>query len=245
MRTGQRMGCLKAAVGSGGGGHPPRTLGVIMLETRFPRLVGDIGNPDSFAWPVRYCVVKGASPTRVIQGRARGLVAPFIRAARELAAQGCVAITTSCGFLALHQRELAAAVDIPLATSSLCQVASVAAGLAPGRRVGVLTIEADALTAGHLRAAGADPSTPMVGVASGGEFARAILGDQATLDPALLCREVLEAGQCLLARHPEVGAIVLECTNMPPYAEALRTATGLPVYDVLTLTARLMAQNSD
>ena len=222
----------------------PAALGVIMLETRFPRLPGDIGNANSFAWPVRYRVVKGASPMRVIKGRAEGLLAPFVGAARELAAEGCAAITTSCGFLALYQRELAAAVDVPLATSSLCQIASVASGLPQGRRVGVVTIAADALGVDHLLAVGADPATPVVGVAPDGEFVRAILGDRPSLDPALLEGEVLEAGRRLLAGYPEVGAIVLECTNMPPYAGALRCATGLPVYDVLTLAAGLMEQSS-
>ena len=84
----------------------------------------------------------------------------------------------------------------------------------------------------------------MAGVAPDGEFARAILGNQTTMDAALLRAEVLEAGQRLLARHPEVAAIVLECTNMPPYSQALRQATGLPVYEVLTLAARLMAKKS-
>ncbi len=239
------MGGLSAATGSDGQArNSPAMLGVIMLETRFPRLLGDIGNPGSFPWPVRYRVVKGASPARVIHESARGFADPFMRAARELAAQGCAAITTSCGFLALHQRELAAAVDIPVATSSLCQVACIAAGLPPHRRVGVLTIAADALSQAHFAAVGADPLTPVAGVAPDGEFARAILGDQTTMDAALLRAEVLEAGQRLLARHPEVAAIVLECTNMPPYSQALRQATGLPVYDVLTLTAGLMARNS-
>ena len=239
------MGGLNIATGSSSVRHkPPRTLGVIMLETRFPRLPGDIGNPASFAWPVRYHVVKGASPSRVIHEGARGLVEPFIDAARQLAAEGCTAITTSCGFLALHQPELAAAVDVPLAASSLCQVAGIAAGLPADRRVGVLTIAADALSAAHFRAVGADPTTPVFGVAPDGEFVRAILGNQATMDAALLHGEVLEAGRRLLACHPELGAIVLECTNMPPYSHALRQATGLPVYDVLTLAARLMAQDS-
>lgn len=218
-------------------------LGVIMLETRFPRFPGDIGNPRSFPWPVRYQVVKGASPQRVIHQGASGLLAPFVQAARLLAAQGCSALTTSCGFLAKYQGELAAAVDVPVATSSLCQIKAIDAGLANGRRCGVITIAPDALTATHFRAVGAAPDTPVIGVAADGEFARAILGDQPSMDAALLCAEVVTAGRELMRLHPEVAAIVLECTNMPPYADALRTATGLPVFDALTLAAELMAQS--
>ncbi len=221
-----------------------RTLGVIMLETRFPRFPGDIGNPRSLPWPVRYQVVKGASPRRVIHQGASGLLAPFVQAAQWLAAEGCSALTTSCGFLAKYQDELAAAVDVPLASSSLCQIRAIEAGLAEGR-CGVITIAADALTAGHFHAVGARPDTPVIGVAPDGEFARAILGDQPSMDANLLCAEVVSAGRELLRLHPEVAAIVLECTNMPPYANALRAATGLPVYDALTLAAGLMAQSPD
>lgn len=213
-----------------------------MLDTRFPRVVGDIGNPLTFGYPVRYRVVRGASPARVIGEHGAGLLAPFIEAARALDGEGCAAITTSCGFLALFQGELAAAVGVPVATSSLLQIPRINAGLAPGRRAGVVTISASALTRDHFLAAGADPDTPLAGVAANGEFARAILGNQPRIDTEKLRDEVLEAGLRLLHIHADLGAIVLECTNMPPYACALAAATGLPVYDVVTLADELMTQ---
>jgi hypothetical protein len=55
------------------------------------------------------------------------------------------------------------------------------------------------------------------------------------MDVALAEQDILEAGRDLLARHPDVGAIVLECTNMPPYAAALQAQTGLPVYDIYSM----------
>jgi hypothetical protein len=219
-------------------------LGVVMLETRFPRPPGDIGNPASFAFPVRYAVVRGASPQRVVTERAAGLLAPFVEAARSLERAGCAAIVTSCGFLTLFQDEIARAVGVPFASSSLLQLPAVAAGLPGGLRPGVLTISAESLGWDPLRGAGADPDTPVAGVASGGEFARAILGDQPEMDMAKLQGEVLEAGARLLADHANVGAIILECTNMPPYASALRAATGLPVYDAITLANGLMARTT-
>jgi Asp/Glu/hydantoin racemase len=217
--------------------NPP--LGVLMLQTRFPRIVGDIGNSASFGFPVRYAVVQGASAARVVRERASGLLQPFIGAAQDLIAQGCGAIGTSCGFLALFQRELQEAVPVPVAASSLLQVAPVQAGLAPGKRVGIITIAAESLSADHLRGVGADPDTPVMGVRRDGEFARAIMGDLPEMDTDKLRAEVLEAGERLLQAHPEVAAFVLECTNMPPYARALAQASGLPVYDVLTLLENL------
>ena len=226
---------------SGTAARAPGPLGILMLETRFPRWVGDVGNPASFAFPVRYRVVAGANPQRVVNERAAGLLQPFIDAARALEADGCAAITTSCGFLGLFQSELQAAVAVPVATSSLLQLAVLKRSLPAGKVAGVVTVSADALTGETLRAVGADPRTPVEGVAPDGEFVRAILGNQADPDPRKLRVEVLDAGAALLRKHPALGAIVLECTNMPPYAAALRAATGLPVFDVITLADRLMA----
>jgi len=214
-------------------------LGVLMLQTRFPRIPGDIGNPASFDFPVRYAVVQGASAARVVRERATGLLQPFIEAAQGLVAQGCGAISTSCGFLALFQRELQAALPVPVAASSLLQVAPVQAGLAPGRCVGIITIAAESLTADHLRGVGADPATPVAGVRPDGEFVRAIMGDTLDMDTEKLRAEVLEAGGRLMRAHPEVAALVLECTNMPPYAADLARVSGLPVYDILSLLRSL------
>lgn len=211
-------------------------LGVLMLEARFARIPGDMGNALTWPFPVLYRVVRGASPRRVVLDQAAGLLPDFIAAAQELVQQGAEAITTNCGFLALFQAELAAAVRVPVATSSLMQVAAVQATLPPGRRVGVVTINAAALTPAHLRAAGAPQDTPLAGVEHGRELFRVLVAaEKDDLDPAVAQQDVLDAGRALLARHPEVGAIVLECTNMPPYAAALRAELGVPVYDIYSL----------
>jgi hypothetical protein len=214
--------------------HVPH-LGILMLATRFPRPPGDIGNPASFAFPVRYRRVEGANAQRVVRARSVGLLDPFVAAARELVDGGAVGISTSCGFLALFQDELGAALPVPVITSSLLQAAWLAPLLPRGQTVGIVTIDAAALDAEHLRSVGAPPNLPIEGVDPGGEFATRILGDHATLDTAAAEREVVDAAMRLVGRRPDVAAIVLECTNMPPYAQAVRRATGRPVYDVLTM----------
>jgi Asp/Glu/hydantoin racemase len=218
------------------------TLGVIMLDTRFPRPVGDIGNPRTFAFQVRYSTVRGASPRRVVIERDPGLVAPFVAAARELEAEGVAAIATSCGFLALFQRELAASVAVPTWTSSLLLVAEVEAGLASGARVGVVTADAASLSADHLRAVGARADTPVEGLATGSRFRATLLDDLETLDEDEARQATVAAAARLVSRRPDVRAIVLECTNLPPYADAVRAATGLPVHDITTLIRARLAR---
>ena len=217
-------------------------LGILMLEARFPRIPGDMGNATTWPFPVLYRVVKGASPEKVVLNQAAGLLPDFLAAAADLVDQGAEAITTNCGFLSLFQRELAAHVRVPVATSALIQVPWVQATLPPGQRVGIITVSGRSLTPRHMAAAGVPTDTPFVGTEDGREFFRTlILGEKQDMDIALAAQDILAAGRALVSRHPDVGAIVLECTNMPPYAHALREALGLPVYDIYALITWLHA----
>lgn len=195
-------------------------LGVLMLDTRFPRVVGDIGNPATFGFPVRHAVVQGASPQRVVRERDPTLLQPFIDAAGDLVRDGATAITTSCGFLVQFQRELQAALPVPVWTSSLLLLDELP-------HAGVVTVDAAALAL--------DASTPVEGITPGCAFQRTLLEDLPTLDTADAERQVVAAAERLVARHPGLTDIVLECTNMPPYADAVRRATGRRVHDITTL----------
>jgi Asp/Glu/hydantoin racemase len=210
-------------------------LGILMLDARFPRIPGDMGNAGTWPFPVLYKVVKGASPDVVVRQGAQGTLQHFIDAARELVDLGAEGITTNCGFLALFQKELQSAVPVPVVTSSLMQIAQVARTLAPGKRVGVVTISSRTLTARHLDAAGAPVDTPIAGTDDGEEFSRVILGNELVLNRDAAERDVVSAAMALTRDHPDVGAIVLECTNMCPYAAAVQRATGLPVFDIYSL----------
>ncbi|NND92982.1 MAG: aspartate/glutamate racemase family protein [Granulosicoccus sp.] len=210
------------------------SIGILMLETRFPRIPGDPGNPESWPFPVRYHVVRGATASAAIGSNSQALLQVFIDAAADLVSQGVDGITTSCGFLSLMQRELKAAISVPVAASSLMQIPAVQSLLPAGRRVGVLTIDSHALTGAHLHAAGAPMDTPVMGTENGKEFTRVILNDERDMDIALCRSDNLQAAQCLVARYPDVGAIVLECTNMVPYAADIQAVTGLPVYSIHT-----------
>jgi Asp/Glu/hydantoin racemase len=201
-----------------------------------------MGNAATWPFPVLYRVVRGATPERVVLNGARGLLDNFLEAAAELVADGAEAITTNCGFLSLFQAELAAHVRVPVATSALIQVPWVQALLPPGQRVGIITVSAQSLSARHLAAAGVPADTPIIGTEHGREFFRVLIsGEKQDMDVALAAADILDAGRTLLARHADVGAIVLECTNMPPYAFALRESLGLPVYDVYSMITWLYA----
>jgi Asp/Glu/hydantoin racemase len=213
------------------------TVGILMLDTRFPRIPGDMGNATTFPFPVRYHRVTGASPDRVVRGSAEGLLTAFVEGARALEREGVGAITTNCGFLVKFQRELAAAVSVPVFTSSLLLVPLVHRMLAPGRRVGVLTVNAASLTSEHLEGAGIGRDVPLAiaGLEGEKEFTRVLLGDELELDVDLAREEHVRVARRLIAEHPDVGALVLECTNMPPSTADIQRETGLPVFDVVSL----------
>ncbi|MCB2135682.1 MAG: aspartate/glutamate racemase family protein [Rhodobacteraceae bacterium] len=208
------------------------SVGILMLEAQFPRIVGDMGNALTWPFPVHYRVVRGASPDKVVRQGAPGLLDAFVDTARGLVADGADGITTNCGFLSLFQAELAAAVGVPVAASSLMQVAMVNRLLPPGRRAGVLTISASTLTTAHLEKAGVPGGTPIGTTEGGREFTRAILGNELTLDVEAARSDNVNAALALTKAHPDLGAIVLECTNMIPYAADIRAATALPVFSM-------------
>lgn len=214
---------------------PLASVGILMLETQFPRIIGDIGNAKSWQFPVLYKTVQGSSASTALSVDSGELLAPFISAARELVVQGADGITTSCGFLSLFQNELKSAIGVPVATSSLMQVPWVQALLPEGKRVGVLTVHAQNLTAEHLIAAGAPQDTPVAGTENGNEFTRVILADEPDMNLDACRIDNLEAASKLLRLHPNIGAIVLECTNMVPYASDIQISTGLPVFSIYTL----------
>jgi len=206
-------------------------LGVLMLDTRFPRPPGDVGNPETFSRhgiPARFTVIRGASPQRIVKEADPALLQPFVDAAKRLVDEGAAMITTSCGFLASYQDVLANAVSVPVLTSSLLACRQFA-------QPGIVTFDAASLNPAILRAAGVPPSTPVQGVEPGCEFHRRILQNEDQLDLDEASRNVVDAACRLVARDPSVDDIVLECTNMPPYRDAIVQATGRRVHDIETL----------
>jgi hypothetical protein len=212
-------------------------VGILMLDTKWPRVPGDTGNAATWPFPVLYKVVRGATARVVVHQRGAGLGQAFLDAASELVAEGADGITTTGGFLSLFQKDLAAHCRVPVASSSLMQIPLVQNLLPPGKRVGVLTVQAERLGPDHLIAAGGSPDTPIVGTERGTEFTRVLLGDEMEMDYERAENDVLDAGREMMARHPEVGALVLECHNMAPYSHALNNLLGIPIYDVYTFVA--------
>ncbi|MCV6602993.1 MAG: aspartate/glutamate racemase family protein [Cohaesibacter sp.] len=216
----------------GGKGIYGASVGILMLDATFPRIPGDIGNALTWDFPVQYRLVRGASPGKIVRSDARELADFFIKEAKDLVASGVDGITTNCGFLSLIQDQVAEAVPVPVATSSLMQVPMIQPLLPSSKRVGVITISKSTLTEDHLKAANVPLDTPIIGTEGGREFTKGILDSHPEIDFEACRLDMVDAGREMVETYPDVGAIVLECTNMVPYAAEVRKATGLPVYSI-------------
>ncbi|MDJ0946044.1 MAG: aspartate/glutamate racemase family protein [Kiloniellales bacterium] len=208
-------------------------LGVVQLNTRFPRLPGDIGNPQSFPFPVVYRRVEAATVAAVVREGAADEAAAraLIGAAHALVeSDGVSLIATSCGFLGALQRRLEQAVSVPVIASAFALLPFLRQVYGEAATIGVLTFDARRLSAAHF-GPWSDAGTLVEGI-EGGELHRVIAGDLPALDREAAEDEVCAAGRRLLARGPETAAILLECTNLSPYCRALAKATGRPVYDL-------------
>jgi len=190
------------------------SVGILMLDTQFPRIPGDMGNAATFDFPVLYHRVRGASPDRVVRHGQRELLPAFIEGARALEREGVRAVTTNCGFLAklIDERALT---DVPMLVYTSGTTGAPKGAMLSGANLAHAVV--------------------IAGMETEKEFTRVLLDDQLELDVEVARQEHLTVARRMLAAHPEIGALVLECTNMPPYRADLQLATGLPVFDITTL----------
>ncbi|NRH26919.1 aspartate/glutamate racemase family protein [Pseudomonas sp. MS19] len=218
-------------------------IGVLSLESFFAKPEGHVRYAPTFDFPVLYKTVKGATIDRLIRCGDPELLEPFIQAARELEAEGVKAITGSCGFLALHQREIAKAVKIPVFMSSLIQVPLVAQMLSPERKIAVIVANSSALTQAHLQGAGiTDQPVVIAGMQEQPQFSEVILqGRTNALDMQVFEDELFDVVERLLAENPDTGAIVLECTDLSHFAPKLHERFNLPVFDLTSLMRMVAA----
>jgi hypothetical protein len=211
-------------------------VGILLLDVRAPFIPGDVANATTYDYPVIFKTVEGLS-TAVCLGGAPAFNSKLAAAARELEAQGVRGISSDCGFMIQFQDAVTEAVDIPVCLSSLLQIPFIARSLASTQPIGVITADSASLSLDFLKASGIEaPPNPLVirGMQDEPEFKTAILDEKGSLDSDLITEETVRMALSMLAEHPDMGAILLECSMLPPYAKAVQDAVGLPVYDFIS-----------
>ena len=227
-RTGRRV--YQARRGQVAYGY---SVGIVCLEYYLPFIPGDVGNASTYDFPVLYHEVKGATFDAIIVRQDPAMAPLVIEAAQELVRQGVKAVTSDCGYFGAYQREVADVVPVPVFLSSLMQAPFILSMLGPDRKVAVLVANGASLSNRVLQKIGILDTSRIVfrGLEDKTEFRRTVLDECGTLDVDAVEREVVEAALEVQAEHPEIGAVLLECSDLPPYSAAVQAATGLPVFD--------------
>lgn len=210
-------------------------IGIVVLETWYPLLPGNVANATTFDFPVRYKILKEASVERIMSADP-ALLDMVIQAGHEFEQDGVRAMVGACGYFANYQREVAEALNIPVFLSSLLQAPMISQALKLDQQIGLLVANSQALNQEMFVACGITPEIPLtyLGMEDQPEF-RNILeyGGQFNYDRFEL--EVVNRAQKLVAENPNVGAILLECSDLPPIARSVQQAVKLPVWDYITL----------
>jgi len=212
-------------------------VGIIQLDCSLPFIPGDVDNASTYRYPVIYRAVPGLSTAACLRG-APDLAKSVVDAAVALEGQGVRVISSDCGFMLQFQAAVREAVSIPVAMSSLLLLPIIGASIAPTRAIGVITADSSNLTMDFMTSAGfPPPPNPIVvrGLQDQPEFKSAVFDEKGTIDADLVEAEVVAVARDMAREHPNLGAILLECSMLPPYAHAVQAAVGVPVFDFITL----------
>jgi hypothetical protein len=217
-------------------------IGILMLDCRLPFIPGDVGNASTYRYPVLFKTVPGLSTAVCLNG-APEFAAAAIAGAKALEAEGVRGISSDCGFMLQFQDAVREAVSVPVCLSSLLQLPLVAASLEASRPIGIVTADSANLTGDFLARAGVAVDKPIVirGMQGEPEFKTAVFDEKGTLDSDAITEEAVAVVRRMAEEHPRMGAVILECSMLPPYAKAVQDAVGLPVYDFVTVIDYLRA----
>jgi Asp/Glu/hydantoin racemase len=211
-------------------------IGIVLLENYAPFIPGDVANATTYDFPVRFQRVENFSVERIFK-HDMSLLDPVLEAGRALVREGVRAVTGDCGFMVIYQKQLAAALEVPVFMSSLLQISFLRHLIGADEKIGIVTANSESLDDFVLQSAGVDESVGLVirGLQDREHFAAAVIKEEGLLDAEKVEEEVVTAAGELTARDPKVRIVLLECSMLAPYAAAIQEAVGLPVFDFITM----------
>lgn len=212
-----------------------RPIGILLLDYFAPFIPGDVGNASTFNYPVRYKLVEGLTFDKLLN-KDKSVLNKLINAAKELEKEGVIGITADCGFFALFQKEVSKEVKVPVFLSSLLQGQFISSIISKKEKIGVISAVGASLDNDFLESVNLDPEKCIIkGMESKNYFREFCMDETGVLDSDIIESEVVETALELTSQNPDVAAILLECSMLPPYGKAVQEATGLPVFDFITM----------
>ena len=221
------------------------SVGILYLdENSYPVIPGNVANCYTYNFPVQYKLVPGCTGQALLSGD-RTLLDGIIQTAKQFQSEGAKAISAACGFFGQFQSEVAEALDIPVYLSSLVQIPWIEIGLKSKQKIGVLTAYEAGLTSNLFQSCGVNNTDRLViGDLSREEEFSAILEGRGSFDNDKIRMEVVQKAIELVELEPDIAAILLECSDLPPYAYDIQKAVQLPVYDYISLIRWVHFANS-
>lgn len=211
-------------------------IGILCLESYFPKMRGHLRNPRTYNFPTVTKVLKGLDIPKLLFNPSKEMIAPLIQAAQELEKEGVKAITGSCGFMALFQKEIAESVNIPVFMSSLLQLPLIRIMHGEKANIGILTASKKALSSKHLEACSVDYESVFIeGMEGNPEFWETVIeGKRFDFNLSLLEKEIVGTALRFI-NDKKLDALLLECTDLPPFAKQIQQNSNVPVYDINSL----------
>lgn len=220
-------------------------LGIMILDEVYPGFPGDVRNASAYPFPIQYQIIEGVDINRLVfEDDKSPCLEPILKAAKALEKMGCRAIAAECGYFAYFQKEVAAHVDIPVFMSSLLQVPLIQQLIPPKRKVGIVCGVRAYLSDTHLKNVGIDPSSNIVVTGACDDYVMPefdnlwIEGKRPEVPTANFGRaerDMVALCQDFVAKNPDIGALMFECTGFQPFARAVQRAVDLPIFSWSTL----------
>ena len=216
------------------------TVGIVQIPAHIPMLPGDVGNATTFDYPVLYESIGDVDPFWVLSSEPHPEVLKrTLIASRRLVLQGVRSIIGNCGFFANYQPEVAKVIDVPFFNGSLMQVPMLLTSIGANKKVGILTANGPLLVdAPALKNCGVSKSdmdrVVIFGAEKGTQMNR-ITGEEGSFDPEAFKQELINLAVQMVEKHPDIEAVVLECTEFPPHAYAIQDAIRRSVWDFTTM----------
>lgn len=208
-------------------------IGIIAVDLHYPKLPGNVVNATTYDYPVLYEKVE-FEIEQLFEGDG-DIKEVILQAARKLQSQGVRAVVGACGFFANFQKDVADELEIPAFLSSMVQLPMIKLGIRTGKKIGIITASGNDITDKMLMDVGVSAEDCYIQDIGSLDGFKTIRHGYEYLDNESIARTVVEAAELLVQNHDDVGAILLECSDIPPYAFMVQEAVNLPVFDFITL----------
>jgi hypothetical protein len=219
------------------------TIGLVQMRVNLPMIPGNMGNASTFNFPMLYREMNADNVFDVMANPpSQNFTDGIVEAAQWLELQGVRAIMGNCGFFGSYQNVVREQINVPFFSSSLMMLPMMVQSMPRNKKVGVITAngpilkQVQAIENCGLSLEDKENRIVVMGCEEYPEFATGIMANTGRYNPVRVEREIVSVAERMLVANKDIGAILLECTELSPHAVAVQKAVKLPVWDYTTLT---------